>query len=94
MVTMNGEECHNEWEITFEEIHRNCAITNAIKVYTEYTGNKSYLYEKGIDVLVETSRYWVSRVTYHPTKKVYMILGVTGMNMRTMLTTTGTQTGW
>jgi len=22
MVTMNGEECHNEWEITFEEIHR------------------------------------------------------------------------
>jgi hypothetical protein len=22
MVTMNGEECHNEWEITHEEIHR------------------------------------------------------------------------
>src|SRR5690606_2056475 len=21
MVTMNGEECHNEWEITFQEIH-------------------------------------------------------------------------
>jgi len=80
MVTMNGEECHNEWEITFEEIHRNCAITNAIKVYTEYTGDRSYLYEKGIDVLVETSRYWVSRVTYNPAKKVYMILGVTGPN--------------
>jgi trehalose/maltose hydrolase-like predicted phosphorylase len=26
MVTMNGEECHNEWEITHEEIHRNGAI--------------------------------------------------------------------
>ncbi|VAW23545.1 Maltose phosphorylase, partial [hydrothermal vent metagenome] len=26
MVTMNGEECHNEWEITFEEIHRNGAM--------------------------------------------------------------------
>ena len=26
MVTMNGDECHNEWEITFEEIHRNGAI--------------------------------------------------------------------
>ena len=23
MVTFNGIECHNEWEITFEEIHRN-----------------------------------------------------------------------
>jgi maltose phosphorylase len=27
---MNGEECHNEWEITFEEIHRNGAIAFAI----------------------------------------------------------------
>ncbi|HEX8061246.1 MAG TPA: glycoside hydrolase family 65 protein, partial [Cyclobacteriaceae bacterium] len=25
-VTMNGEECHNEWEITFEEIHRTSAM--------------------------------------------------------------------
>ena len=22
-VTYSGEECHSEWEITFEEIHRN-----------------------------------------------------------------------
>jgi len=80
MVTMNGEECHNEWEITFEEIHRNCAITYAIKNYTEYTADESYLLEKGIDVLVETSRYWASRVTYNSNKDVYMILGVTGPN--------------
>jgi len=33
MVTMNGEECHNEWEITFEEIHRNGAIAFAIYNY-------------------------------------------------------------
>jgi maltose phosphorylase len=33
MVTMNGEECHNEWEITFEEIHRNGAIAYAIYNY-------------------------------------------------------------
>ena len=32
MVTMNGEECHNEWEITFEEIHRNGAIAFAILI--------------------------------------------------------------
>ena len=80
MVTMNGEECHNEWEITFEEIHRNCAITYAIKNYTEYTNDKTYLIQKGIDVLVETSRYWVSRLTYNSDKNVYMILGVTGPN--------------
>ena len=39
MVTMNGEECHNEWEITFEEIHRNGAIAFAIYNYIRYTGD-------------------------------------------------------
>ncbi|MCX7771693.1 MAG: family 65 glycosyl hydrolase domain-containing protein [Clostridia bacterium] len=80
MVTMNGEECHNEWEITFEEIHRNAAITYAIKNYTDYTGDESYLATKGIDVLVQTSRYWASRANYNKMKDVYMILGVTGPN--------------
>ena len=43
MVTMNGEECHNEWEITFEEIHRNGAIAYAIFNYIRYTGDEAYL---------------------------------------------------
>ena len=33
MVTFNGEECHNEWEITFEEIHRNNIIVHEIMQY-------------------------------------------------------------
>ena len=40
MVTINGEECHNEWEITFEEIHRNGAIAYAIFDYIRYTGGR------------------------------------------------------
>lgn len=43
MVTFTGVECHNEWEITFEEIHRNGAIAYAIYNYTNYTGDDSYL---------------------------------------------------
>ncbi|HHZ19755.1 MAG TPA: glycoside hydrolase family 65 protein [Firmicutes bacterium] len=80
MVTMDGQECHNEWEITFEEIHRNAAIAYAIYNYTNYTGKKDYLYTYGIEVLVEISRFWADRVNYHPKKDVYMILGVTGPN--------------
>lgn len=80
MVTIDGRECHNEWEITFEEIHRNAAIAYAIYNYTNYTGNRSYLYQYGIEVLVEISRFWADRVTYHPRKDQYMILGVTGPN--------------
>lgn len=80
MVTMNGEECHNEWEITHEEIHRNGAIAHAIFNYTNFTGDKSYLGQYGFEVLVEISRYWASRVNFVPHKDVYMILGVTGPN--------------
>jgi maltose phosphorylase len=43
---MNGEECHNEWEITFEEIHRNGAIAFAIYNFYRYTGDYSYIPEK------------------------------------------------
>ncbi|HEU0136461.1 MAG TPA: family 65 glycosyl hydrolase domain-containing protein, partial [Flavobacterium sp.] len=80
MVTMNGEECHNEWEITFEEIHRNGAIAFAIFNYYRYTGDYSYIPEKGLEVLIAIARFWHQRATYSTHKSRYMILGVTGPN--------------
>jgi len=80
MVTMNGEECHNEWEITFEEIHRNGAIAFAIYNYHRYTGDYSYIPEMGLEVLVGISRFWFQRATLSTEKNKYVILGVTGPN--------------
>ncbi len=80
MVTFTGIECHNEWEITFEEIHRNGAIAYAIYNYVNYTGDKAYLHEYGIDVLVGISRFWTDRVHFSKRKGLYMIHGVTGPN--------------
>ncbi|HND44734.1 MAG TPA: family 65 glycosyl hydrolase domain-containing protein, partial [Cyclobacteriaceae bacterium] len=80
MVTMNGEECHNEWEITFEEIHRNGAIAYAIYDYIRYTGDESYLSSHGLDVLVGISRFWAQRVNFSKEKNKYVMLGVTGPN--------------
>jgi maltose phosphorylase len=80
MVTMNGEECHNEWEITFEEIHRNGAIAYAIYNYIRYTGDKDYLAEYGLEVLMGISRFWRQRITWSEEKKKYVMLGVTGPN--------------
>lgn len=80
MVTMNGEECHNEWEITFEEIHRNGAIAYAIFDYIRYTGDEGYLSEHGLEVLIAISRFWRQRVNWSEAKKQYVMLGVTGPN--------------
>ncbi|HEB62268.1 MAG TPA: glycoside hydrolase family 65 protein, partial [Bacteroidetes bacterium] len=80
MVTMNGEECHNEWEITFEEIHRNGAIAYAIYNYTRFTGDNSYLFDKGLEVLIGISRFWAQRFNYSEKRQKYVMLGVTGPN--------------
>lgn len=80
MVTMNGEECHNEWEITFEEIHRNSAIAHAIYNYTRYTEDQSYVREMGIEVLIGIARFWVQRSSISKPKNKFVILGVTGPN--------------
>ncbi|WP_046743235.1 glycoside hydrolase family 65 protein [Kordia zhangzhouensis] len=80
MVTMNGEECHNEWEITFEEIHRNGAIAFAIYNYTRYTGDYSYIPEMGLEVMIGIARFWHQRASFSTAKNKYVILGVTGPN--------------
>lgn len=80
MVTMNGEECHNEWEITFEEIHRNGAIAFAVFNYIRHTGDEEYLAEAGLEVLIAISRFWAQRINLSPESGKYVMLGVTGPN--------------
>lgn len=80
MVTMNGEECHNEWEITFEEIHRNGAIIYAIYNYVRHTGDTEYIREYGRPVINAVARFWAQRFNWSTAKKAFVMLGVTGPN--------------
>ncbi|PTR01640.1 maltose phosphorylase [Mucilaginibacter yixingensis] len=80
MVTMDGTECHNEWEITFEEIHRNGAIAFAIFNYVRYTADEAYLADYGLEVLIAIARFWAQRVNWSEARQQYVMLGVTGPN--------------
>lgn len=80
MVTINGDECHNEWEITFEEIHRNAIICYAIVQYTTITGDLKYIANYGLEVMIAICRFWAQRVSYSQKKKKYVLLGITGPN--------------
>ncbi|MDE6347929.1 MAG: family 65 glycosyl hydrolase [Bacteroides sp.] len=79
-VTNNGEECHNEWEITFEEIHRNNIIVYAIAQHALLTGNMEYIANYGLEVMIAVCRFWSQRVSFSQPKQKYVILGVTGPN--------------
>ncbi|WP_299523620.1 family 65 glycosyl hydrolase domain-containing protein [uncultured Lutibacter sp.] len=80
MVTMNGEECHNEWEITFEEIHRNGAMIYGIYNYVNYTQDFDYIPKFGLEVMIAVARFWHQRANFSAAKNQYVILGVTGPN--------------
>ena len=80
MVTFTGVECHNEWEITFEEIHRNGAIAHAIFNYATYTGDMDYMLREGLDVLCGVARFYTDRVHFSNRHGKYMIHGATGPN--------------
>ena len=80
MVTMNGEECHNEWEITFEEIHRNGAMIYGIYNYVNYTQDFEYIPKFGLEVIIAVARFWHQRANFSADKNKYVILGVTGPN--------------
>lgn len=77
-VTNNGEECHSEWEITFEEIHRNNIIVYAIVQHAALTGSIDYIAKYGLEVMIAISRFWSQRVSFSQPKQKYVILGVTG----------------
>src|SRR5690606_18185095 len=80
MVTINGEECHNEWAITFEEIHRNGGIAFAICKCGRCTHDRADLLTRGLEVLIGISRFWAQRVNWSEQKQRYVMLGVTGPN--------------
>ncbi|MDP3312455.1 family 65 glycosyl hydrolase domain-containing protein [Lutibacter sp.] len=80
MVTMNGEECHNEWEITFEEIHRNGAMIYGIYNYVNFTQDFEYVPKYGLEVMIGVARFWHQRANFSELKRKYVILGVTGPN--------------
>ena len=57
-----------QWEITFEEIHRNGAMSYAIWNYVNYTGDQDYLRTHGFAVLLGVARFWQQRVQWSTDK--------------------------
>lgn len=59
-----GEECLGRWSrATYANIHVNAAAVLALERYVAATGEQRFLEETGLELLVESARFYAARVT-------------------------------
>ncbi|MCK4341486.1 MAG: glycoside hydrolase family 65 protein [Phycisphaerae bacterium] len=74
-----GEECLGRWwRFPQTNVHINAAVAYALMHYVWATDDERYLYERGVDVLVETARFYASRVVYDAPRDRYDLHDVAG----------------
>ena len=74
-----GEECLGDWWMfTHTNVHINGDVAYMLMQYVWATGDEGFLQAKGIDLLVETARFYASRVEYDAARDAYDMHNVTG----------------
>jgi kojibiose phosphorylase len=73
-----GDEVCALWEYADHEIHITSDIVIGIWHYFLNTDDREYLYNCGLEILIETARYWTTRVDRVAGKPGYQIYGVMG----------------
>ncbi|GBE38589.1 Kojibiose phosphorylase [bacterium BMS3Bbin08] len=66
-VLTGGQECHITADIAYAVIH-----------YFSVTDDTNFLLDHGLEIILETARFWASRVEYNSRKKRYEISKVIG----------------
>jgi maltose phosphorylase len=77
-TTLDGSEDTEVNDLAMTEVHINAIIPYVIFLHARVTGSDDYLFEKGIDVLVEQCRFWSARTAWIPHRNGYGINAVTG----------------
>lgn len=75
--TIDGEETSPYYPAGSAQLHINADIAYAVKKYVEVTGDETYLWNEGLDILVETSRFFADAGDWIDGKG-FCINGVTG----------------
>jgi len=77
--TINGDEASAYYAAGTAQYHINAGIVYALKKYVDVTGDTDFLYNEGVEMLVETARLWADLGFYSGRKGgEFCIHGVTG----------------
>jgi len=74
----NGDEVCSLFEYADHEIHITADIVVGLWHYYLNTLDKEFLYNYGLEIILETSRYWCARATKMTGRPGWVILGVMG----------------
>lgn len=77
-VTIDGYEGSFDRDHGMLENHVVAAIPYAIRHYVEATGDEDFLWQYGVEMIIETARFWASRVSWSIRHDQYVINMVTG----------------
>ncbi|HEX3901013.1 MAG TPA: glycosyl hydrolase family 65 protein [Mycobacteriales bacterium] len=75
--TIRGQECSGYWPAGTAAFHVNADIADAVERYRTATGDDSVERSGGLEILVETSRMWLS-LGHHDPQGRWHVDGVTG----------------
>jgi maltose phosphorylase len=78
MCTIDGREICGTWQHGDLEIHISEAVTYGIFHYDRVVGDKDFLYNQGIEMLLQISRYYASRGAWSPKTGEFGLWGVMG----------------
>lgn len=84
------EECPN-WQYADHEIHITADVIYAMIHYARATGDYEFVYKYGMEMMIETARYWLGRVDRNK-DGYYELLGVMGPDEYLPLTRNNTFT--
>lgn len=74
-----GEECLGRWwRFTHTNIHINADVAYALQQYYWATGDLRFMAERGIDLLVETARFFATRARHDAARDHYDLHDVAG----------------
>jgi alpha,alpha-trehalose phosphorylase len=75
--TIHGEECSGYWPAGTAAFHINADIADAVRRQHWATGDDDFMQEVGLELLIETARFWRS-LGHHDPGGGFRIDGVTG----------------
>ncbi|HBG16308.1 MAG TPA: beta-phosphoglucomutase [Firmicutes bacterium] len=92
--SIDGKEESAGWQYADHEIHITADVIYALWHYYCQTDDWEFMKQYGIEMLVETARYWVERVDVNPVNQSINLLGVMGPDEYLPFTKNNAYTNW